>query len=278
MPDPETLRVSIKYEGPDVDDGTMAVGDIIHALHGFANAYEKIASFEGLSHDHRLRLVGLTQSSAELHIKVLEWIGTNATALKIIGGFASGIVTTIVTVIGLKKHAAGKQCSVSATSTGNVLVENHLHVSLEVPPRDYEVFRSELIDNELNKLVSPLSEKKVNDVIISSPEIAASATIEASEKKFFEIETKTVTTTREVWVEGFLDSLSKSRNRGTFYLKGGRSVPYKLASENPVDLYIDFAYNGPVRVRCLASLDENLEPVQLDIYEIQKVQSSLFNH
>ncbi|MBI3476955.1 MAG: hypothetical protein HY010_14580 [Acidobacteria bacterium] len=278
MADPEVLRVSLKYSGPDVEDGSMSINDIVPALHGFANAYEKIASFENLSHDHHLRLVGLTKSSAEIHINVLEWIGTHATPLQVLGGFASGIVTTIIAVIKLKKHAEGKptEITAAASASNKIEVQNHLRVSMEFDPRIYEVFRSQLIDGELSKIVSPLREKRINEVSLGSPEIDSGEIVLAEEKQFFDLEKKTVVTTREVWLEGFMDSLSKSRNRGTFYLRGGRSISYKLSAANPSALYVDFAYNGPVRVRCLAELDENLEPMQLEIYEIQRMQSSLF--
>jgi hypothetical protein len=278
MADPESLRVSLKYEGPDVNDGSMAINDIVPALQGFASAYEKIATFENLSHEHRLRVAGLTKSSAELHITVLEWVANNATPLTVLGGFASTVVGLIIGVIKLKQHTQGKASNVSAkaSSDNHLTVNNHLKVSLEVNPKEYDIFSSELINTDLSRMVRPLHEKRIDDLVLALPDLNYSAMIRAGEKDIFDVEHRTITTTKEIWLEGFLDSLSKSRNRGTFYLKGGRSVSYKLASDNPADLYIDFAYNGPVKVRCLAHLNENLEPVLIEISEIQKLQRNLF--
>ena len=39
----DSVRVSLKYNGPDVDDGTMPLKDVVEALQGFAGAYDKIA-------------------------------------------------------------------------------------------------------------------------------------------------------------------------------------------------------------------------------------------
>jgi len=39
----EPTRITLRYRGRDVDDGTMPVDDVVDALQGFAGAYGKVA-------------------------------------------------------------------------------------------------------------------------------------------------------------------------------------------------------------------------------------------
>jgi hypothetical protein len=38
----DVLRVTLRYDGPDVADGSIAADDIVSAIQGFAGAYEKL--------------------------------------------------------------------------------------------------------------------------------------------------------------------------------------------------------------------------------------------
>jgi hypothetical protein len=56
MPTEDAIDLTLRYEGPDVDSGSMAIEDVVTALQGFGGAYSKLARAHcGFS---RLRAVG----------------------------------------------------------------------------------------------------------------------------------------------------------------------------------------------------------------------------
>ena len=66
----EQIEIHLRYEGPDVDDGTMSIQDIVPVLQGFASAYGKIASSDDPSSTHRLRITGIRRGSADILLEV----------------------------------------------------------------------------------------------------------------------------------------------------------------------------------------------------------------
>src|SRR5687767_11136407 len=55
----EQLEIHLRYEGPDVNDGTMSVEDIVPVLQGFSSAYGKLASTADPQSTHRLRIAAV---------------------------------------------------------------------------------------------------------------------------------------------------------------------------------------------------------------------------
>ena len=56
----ESLPVSLKYSGKNVDDGSMELGDIVSALQGFSNAYAKIVVFKKSDVRHTIKISCVT--------------------------------------------------------------------------------------------------------------------------------------------------------------------------------------------------------------------------
>src|SRR5271163_3870942 len=97
MPDP--LRISLTYHGPSADDGTMPVTDVVSALQGFAGAYGKIATRLTPQTEHRLRVSAVKQSSFEVLLLSMAFLGTQPDAQQIISAaFDAGkrVVKTIL--------------------------------------------------------------------------------------------------------------------------------------------------------------------------------------
>src|SRR5437016_3219423 len=92
----QTLQITLKYEGPDVDDGTMSLEDIVPVLQGFASAYGKVASKRGYAGQHRLRITNVRRGSADILLEVWETLGNisnQLTSIQILG-------TVAITVVG----------------------------------------------------------------------------------------------------------------------------------------------------------------------------------
>jgi hypothetical protein len=276
-PDADVLRVTLRYDGPDVADGSIAVDDMVSAIQGFAGAYEKLAKRERTKADHRIRVTALEKHSADIVIGVWEWIGQNVTQLQGLSymvGSAAGIVGTIGMIIKIRKHVAGKPFTVGPMTTTTISVLNSNHVSIDVSPRDFAVFQEKVIDEDVAKIVRPLRKGKIDAAELKSPQAHVDERIAAEDRESFLAE-REIFTTKEDWIDGYLVSLNKESNTGTFRLMTGLAVPYRLTADKPEELYADFAYTGPVRVYGKGTFDEHLRPVRLEISRIERVQGTL---
>lgn len=282
----EILKLNLTYAGPDVDEGSMSVEDIAPALQGFASAYGKIVARKGLETKHNIRITGVERGSFTAVVEVWEWVGNNANQMIAVGTIvagAAGVVQTIVSVIQLKKHAKNKPYTekIVENISGNVsliAVTNSENVTIEVPVEAFGYFKEGLLDQDLSKIARPIEAGKINTANIQAEMggMALNEDISLAEKPFFELETVTITKTQEVWLVGTFNSLTKSTNKGYFILTDGTRVSYRLVNDRPEDLYSFFIYKGPVRVRCIANMDENLKVNSLDVFEVQKMQGEIF--
>lgn len=108
---PEVLRITLKYEGRDVDDGTMPIDDVVEALKGFAGAYGKIATRVSPEVKHQLRVSAVRTGSFDLVI--LAWIAalgvasTDLQSLKPVADVALWVFRILKGVISAKKHTKG---------------------------------------------------------------------------------------------------------------------------------------------------------------------------
>ena len=273
------VEITLKYDGVDVDDGTMPIDDVISALRGFSNAYGRIASTDDPNGNHQIRVSAINKSS--FAVTIVAWATANATLLAVGTPIAALIVTTILKLIELKKATKGKPpAAVNVDGNNNTVIittagdNTKIVVSREV----YNLYHSKTLDGDLSKIAAPLKEGKVEAVSLSAKD--ASGPIEPvvitnSEKQFFRGEEVAATTSQPVELEGRFISLNKESNRGTFKMQNGAKVKYHFSGEDPTKMHSDFAYKGPVRVECIATFDNNLELKGLDIKTVAKLQPDL---
>ena len=107
----EAVPFNLRYQGPDVDDGSMSVEDIVPVLEGIASAYGRIAADTSAGVQHRLRITGVRHGSADILLEIWDVVGKASDHLQdidVLGRTAIGIVTTIFGVIKIKKHLKKK--------------------------------------------------------------------------------------------------------------------------------------------------------------------------
>jgi hypothetical protein len=186
---PQALKITLKYDGPSVDDGTMPVEDVVNALQGFAGAYGKIATRIDPQRDHQLRVAAIATGSFELLIGA--WIVTQAAAagiesLKPVVDAARWVYSTLKGIISIKKHTKGRPYDISVRGEGNtVIVFNSDGTQLNATPEVFESFKSSLVDSDLNKIASPLSPERVESVKISSEDDPEPVIITAGDRDAF---------------------------------------------------------------------------------------------
>lgn len=273
---PEPLKISLKYTGPNVANGSMPVDDVIEALQGFAGAYGKIANQIDPEVQHQLRVAAINTGSFELVI--LAWLlaaETDMEALRPVVDAARWVYGLVAGVVRAKKHTKGKPYDVSVKGEGNtVILINVDHSQLEIPPQVFEVFKSGLIDSDLNRIAAPLSPERIDSAEISATDDSEPITINAEEREAFSTTLDAVSRIETEIVGNFV-SLNKERNYGSFRLGNGKNVRYRYTGGFPNRLHTDFSYEGPVRIKCIATLDQNLEVDSLEIKSVERLQKDL---
>ncbi len=66
-------RITLRYNGPSVDDGSLPLDEVVGALQGFSGAYGKVSRLRGGEElEHQLRVSAVERGSFELVI--LAWL------------------------------------------------------------------------------------------------------------------------------------------------------------------------------------------------------------
>lgn len=282
----EQVEIHLKYEGPDVDNGTMAVKDVILVLQGLSGAYASIASVENSNLTHRIKLSAVRQGSADIVLEVHQWLADNAVqigataGLVAIGhGVAIPIVKKIFEVIRIKKHIGSRPSKEHISVENGIAINNSDNVQIIVPLAVYELFKNGKLDKDLERLTRPLQEGRINSAefeVRADDGESFSEQITIEDRPFFELKDLAVTTTTQTHLVVTLNSLRKSTNSGHLYLNGNQ-VFYRYVGDDVSKLYSIFGgYSGPVTIRCEAKLDDKLEVLSVEIYDIDRMQMDMF--
>jgi hypothetical protein len=277
----QNVDVQLKYAGPEVDDGTMSLEDFVPALKGFSALYTKVAATQNTEVQHKIRITGVSKGSVDIHLEIWKALGQNSDqiqALGTLGGGALFVLGGIGQLIKLVKHIKKEPHEAKPATVNNMVsVKNSENVTIEVPIHIYTLYKDGAATNDLNKLVKPLEEGRIDSAELEAREGKEEIreTISAQEKPYFSTEEPIVATTDRIWLNGKFNMLTKSTNRGYFILSDGSRVTYQLAMNNPENYYEYFIHKGLVRVSCVAHLDDSLKPSKIDIYEIEKLQTDI---
>jgi len=275
----ESIRISLRYHGPEVDAGEMNVDDVIRALQGFSGAYIKISSWIAPDARQELKVTAIKNESFDLIVLAGLYLASTGDLFEKIDAsinvakFAFGLFAD---VIGLKKHT--KQLPYTARVDGdgnNVTIINAENVTMTVPLPAFEMYREKLLDNDLAKITNPLSQGRITEAELrEEAEEGIGVTINNGEREYFTPESE-VTTIKEQEVTGTLVSLNKKSNRGTFEFGNGHTARYLFVGDDKDAFHRDFAHKGPVKVTADIEFDENLTPMYLAIKRVSPSQMRL---
>ncbi|GIW60213.1 MAG: hypothetical protein KatS3mg087_1279 [Patescibacteria group bacterium] len=208
-------------------------------------------------------------------VMATEFLMTNAKAASVYA------VTAIANLMKLAKHTKKQPYSTKIDgNSSSIIVTNCDNVSITVPISTLPIYEDRKMLAELSKIVKPLRENKIDNAVFKAEDSGSIVTEEAvvyTEKEYFDVDDKSITSTRELWLTGKFNSLTKSTNNGRFILSDGSSVSYTFVGDNPQQMYGFFAYNGLVKVKCIAHLDENLNPTRIEILNAEKLEPELFD-
>jgi len=282
----DRVPVELYYHGNDVENGSVPVEYMVDALVGFSGAYAKVARrFRSNDVMHRLRVTGLKEGSARILVEAYEWARQNpelaALALTAATGVITGgwaVVKWIGETISAKTHMAGTSIKNNIIANGPViLIQNATGQQMPVSKETIELLESGDIDAELDRLTAPLAPERVDEFVLKVANEPV-ADVKAQDRLYFVHTITSVTTTKDnIWMDGFLNSHSKTNNCGTFHTLDGKHIPYHYTGRDTQPLLRGYSYNGAVKVLCNVKFDGNMNPIFMTIYDVQLVQQIMFD-
>ena len=274
--------VTLTYLGPNVDDHTIALDDLLPSIKGFYSSLKIINNYLGYEEQIELRLENIADGSVVLKLKAIWKDASPDARLAALTTLAVPVITVVssqlINVITFKKHLQGLPINKVEYSSDNVVVYNINNSPITISPKTFELAQDENLTKSLSKYVQPLNENRIDEttfVVVNKDEVVNEATISADEKFSFSEVDESITKTEQVKIKGQLLSLNKQRNTGSFLPEGGGSVRYKLATDSPQTMYYDFAYNGVVEVTGLAKFNSEEKMVSVEIFKVDKLQQEL---
>lgn len=275
-------QIVLTYRGPNVDDHTISLDDLLVSVQGFYSSIKLIRDYHGFEQDLEIRLENLEDGSVKLKLKAI-WNDASPNArLAALTTVAVPLITIIgsqlTEVISLKKHLQGLPANNVEYHGQNVTVYNINNSSMDVSPEVLDLATDEKISKSLNRYVRPLQENRIEETkfeFIDEDESVKESSISAEEKNSFTEIDKEITKTEQVTLIGKLVSLNKERNTGSFSPQSGSSIRYKFAADSPESMYYDFAYNGTVQVTGLAKFNNEDKITSIEIYSVEKLQQEL---
>jgi hypothetical protein len=292
----DQTHITLRYIGRDVENGSIAVDDLLAALNGFSSAFYKLAERESLDYKQRIKVTGISKSSANVHLEIFQWAqnhpvissaittaaGAVGTALTDTGKALAKkltdiVIERIVNVAKAKKHVQRGDYKTEVTGDGNtIIIINGVNAQLPVSRADFEILDKGVIDSELDKMASPLREDFIDAFEIRHDQKEApDLHIEASDRPYFAKPRREAATTQEVTLIGTMTSISKTTNSGVFVIDNGKKVRFKFSDAGKLpDFYLKFAHLGPVRVTCKAKLDDNLDVISIEISDVRPLTTT----
>lgn len=283
----ERIEIHLKYEGPDVENGTMALQDVIPALQGFSGAYARSLGTENAGLTHRIRFSDIRQGSADIVLEIDQWLTDNSETIAAIAGLtligrtiAYPIAKRILEVIQIKAHVGADVPKERISVQNKIAISNSNNVTIDVSPEAHNLYNQKTLDNDLEKLTRPVKDGRINSAefeVQAENQETIRQRITSHDRRHFEIKDTEISTSEERELVATLNSLTKSTNSGWLRLSNGERLFYRYIGENQIELHSIFGnYNGPVKIRCRELLDEDSVVKSLEILAIDRMQLEMF--
>jgi hypothetical protein len=276
----EPIRISLRYIGPEVDNGEMDIDDVTVALTGFSRAYSRVSSEVSPDSSHTLKVTALKEGSFEVFILAAMWLsrhGDPIQQIETVVNSAKFVFELITGLIKLKKHIQGREYTYTVNGKNNTMnIFNFEKIEMEFPRAVLELLLNKVIDTDVDKIVAPLREKAINKAELKLiGDDKSKVVIDSSERDYFKPEATGSSELKDTEVAGRFISLNKERNSGRFELKNGDRVSYRYTGNDPLGFHADFSRRGQVRALVDAVVDESLRPISLNIKAIKNIQATL---
>ena len=278
----ESIDVVIKYEGIEVEDGTISLIELVPALQGFAGAYSEIVKYYNLPGKHEVRVKAIQKGGFELILKALSDIDPEI--LKFLGFEVS--VPLSFKIIGLigklfeyLKHIQGQQPQVKIEGDGNnVVVINNNGEKQTFPIDLFKIAKESDVVKDISKMAIPIKKGEIDSLSISAKDRKGNEIemgIDYKEKIYFESDADNEIEHKHGHFIGTINTMTKSTNNGRIILTDSSNVPFHLSMSNPNKYYKFFDHRGLVRVEGVGHYKNNEQLIGMDIYSIEEFQMNI---
>lgn len=279
----EPVKLTLRYCGKDVEDGSMSLEDTAMALHGFACAYGKIVKYNNIETKHELRLTEIKKGSCDLIIVAKELIadGTMQTLIVVGSSNIFKILDLMKYTIDLTIHAKNQKFQQNPIINGDNNFVTYINIEgskLTVPIEASKLFDSKAIAEDIRRIVRPIERGKIDSSsIISTREDGSEFKTEITyeDKPYFEPEKIEDIATKDITLIGRMLSHHKETNNGRFEYGEDKQISYHLAMLNPKNYFSFYLEEGIIVKGIGHYVDSELK--KIDIYEIKETQTYLFN-
>lgn len=125
----EQIEIHLKFEGPDVENGTMDLQDLIPALQGFYGAYSRLSGSKNQRVSYRIDFSDIRHGSADIVLALREWLIDSSDTIVPLAGLttigmsvAYPIVKRIVEVVRIKAHVGADERTANISADKIVLL------------------------------------------------------------------------------------------------------------------------------------------------------------
>ena len=286
--DLDKVFINLLYKGPAIENGTMSLQDVTPILQGFSGAYETLVNKKYPKTSHQIYISDIRTGSVEIVLEAWQWITENTDALTtatapilVQPDMVFSIMSTIFEISKLKIHIGNEAYTEQVGDRQSIVINNADNVKVNFNHITYQLYKDGDLDINMRNLVQPLEAGRIDSAefkVTSTDGKIISQTIRAEDRPSFEPKQITITKTQKVEQTVTLNSLTKTTNNGFLYLANAKRVPYSYKGENDQKLYEIFGNeNKPIKIICEAHMNDQLEVISVDIYDLDRIQGSLFN-
>ena len=281
----ERIEVSLKYEGTAVENGSMAINDVIPVFQGFSGAFYRIANMEKSDIEHRITLMAIRSGSVEFELIVdaISQVAENPDLLAAVmeaprHPAAYRIVEIVIGVIRRKQRKVDESTA-QTVDGGNVELEDSHNNTINYTNIINNYFVLGAIDKLLDDLTKPLENDGIDAAEIQARDSEGTVIaqrIPAEDRPYFVAKTNESETYEERVLIVTLDSYTKRSNKGYLYLDNRKRIPYEYVGDDAPGLCAMFGtYYGFVKIWCRATKRGQEGIVHVEINEYKPMQNFL---
>ena len=272
----DRLKISLKYNGPLVDEGEMDVQSVIEALQGFSGAYSRVHRLKSFTDKHVLNIKSIENNCFEVILNSVKEYG-NQYVLGSISDIVT-IVSSVATYIHCRKKSKGEKI---IEKNNNIIDgDNNVIINLNADNKHMlSLMENSQFAKNIGKLVKPLREGKIEQMTFSYYEEHTKKVHEESvsweERHYFDTAEEVETIIhKSIELNGFIRALDKKTNKGKFIDGDGKVYKFTLIMDNPRPYYIFFS-NQEIKINGIATFDKEIKEIlKIEIEEISKVSEN----
>ncbi len=246
----QKTNLNLKFDGANLQEGTIDVFDLANTIIAFGHTVEKIADNESITRNNKIKVEvsalkpGSFDIGMIITVEQIQELATQAAPLLLVLGAVSNkaelILKIFKKVIELKKFLQGKppkEVVIQQNGNNNVAVVYNFkgdHTEITMPV--YNALQDKRIGEGIKKLTEPLKKEggNVDEIIINGPEAEESeeVIIKKDEVEYFE-RVEELQTVKSYKVKGVVTAFDRKTFNGKLSINEQKRVAFEIDPRIP---------------------------------------------